>query len=75
MDKYWEILSDNLGKETLFNVSEEFFIIDSKSLGSVKTKLYGYSVQKTGIYENDNLTPEGIHGMDGRLWLLCICGS
>ena len=39
-----------------FNVEQEFFIIDSDNLQDVKTKLYGYSVQDTGIYEDENLT-------------------
>ena len=49
-----------------FDVEKEFFLIDSDNLSQTRTKLYGYSIQRTGIYENDNLTPEAIAGLDGR---------
>ncbi|MBD3878243.1 MAG: hypothetical protein SR1Q5_00960 [Quinella sp. 1Q5] len=49
-----------------FDVEKEFFLIDSDSLSQVRPKLYGYSVQRTGIYEDDNLTPEAIADLDGR---------
>lgn len=49
-----------------FDVEKEFFLIDSDNLANVKTKLYGYSIQCTGIYEDDDLTAEAIAGLDGR---------
>ncbi|MBQ4494753.1 MAG: hypothetical protein II968_03195 [Selenomonadaceae bacterium] len=49
-----------------FDVEKEFFLIDSDNLLQVRSKLYGYSIQRNGIYEDDNLTPEAIAGLDGR---------
>ena len=49
-----------------FDVEKEFFLIDSDNLSQVRSKLYGYSIQRTGIYKDDNLTPEAIAGLDGR---------
>ena len=49
-----------------FDVEEEFFLIDSDNLSEVHTRLYGYSIQADGIYEDDNLTPEAVKGLDGR---------
>ena len=49
-----------------FDVEKEFFLIDSYNLFEVQTKLYGYSIQRTGIYQDDNLTPEAVAGLDGR---------
>jgi len=49
-----------------FDVEKEFFLIDSDNLSQVRQKFYGYSIQRTGIYEDDNLTPEAIAGLDGR---------
>ena len=49
-----------------FDVEKEFFLIDSDNLWQVRPKLYGYSIQRTGIYEDDNLTAEAIAGLDGR---------
>ncbi len=49
-----------------FDVEKEFFLITSDNLSDVQTKLYGYSIQRTGIYEDDNLTPKAIAGLDGR---------
>ena len=49
-----------------FDVEKEFFLIDSNNLSQVRPKLYGYSIQATGIYEDDNLTPEAIANLDGR---------
>ncbi|MBR6712324.1 MAG: hypothetical protein IKI76_04925 [Selenomonadaceae bacterium] len=39
-----------------FDVEKEFFLIDSDNLLQVRPKLYGYSIQRTGIYEDDDLT-------------------
>ena len=49
-----------------FDVEKEFFLITSDNLASVQTKFYGYSIQRTGIYEEDNLTPEAVANLDGR---------
>ncbi len=49
-----------------FDVEKEFFLITSDNLSQVRPKLYGYSIQQSGIYEDDNLTPEAIAGLDGR---------
>lgn len=49
-----------------FNPNDAFFFIDSYNLERVRTRLYGFSVQLSGIYDNENLTNEGINGIDGR---------
>lgn len=49
-----------------FDVEKEFFLIDSENLAAVQTKLYGYSIQATGIYEDDNLTEDAAKNLDGR---------
>ncbi|MBR2775419.1 MAG: hypothetical protein IKD73_10590 [Selenomonadaceae bacterium] len=49
-----------------FDVEKEFFLITSDNLLQVRPKLYGYSIQQSGIYEDDNLTAEAIDGLDGR---------
>ena len=49
-----------------FDVEKEFFLIDSDNLAEVKTKFYGYSIQATGIYEQDNLTEDAAKNLDGR---------
>ena len=49
-----------------FDVEKEFFLIDSNNLAEVKTRLYGYSIQATGIYEEDNLTEDAAANLDGR---------
>lgn len=49
-----------------FDVEKEFFLIDSDNLPEVKTRFYGYSIQATGIYEQDNLTEGAVAGLDGR---------
>ncbi len=49
-----------------FDVEKEFFLIDSNNLSEVKTKFYGYSIQATGIYEQDNLTEDAVKNLDGR---------
>lgn len=58
----------NLEKNSVnyFDVEKEFFLIDSENLTEVKTKFYGYSIQRTGIYDEDNLTEEAVKGLDGR---------
>lgn len=47
------------------HISEEFFVIDSKTLESVKTQLYGFIVQKDGIYENENIKSINVDNFDG----------
>ncbi len=49
-----------------FDVAKEFFLIDSDNLPAIQTRFYGYSVQASGIYEEDNLTPEAAKNLDGR---------
>ena len=49
-----------------FDVAKEFFLIDSDNLHTTKTRLYGYSIQATGIYEDDNLTEDAAKNFDGR---------
>ena len=49
-----------------FDVEKEFFLIDSNNLAEVKTRFYGYSIQATGIYEQDNLTEDAVKNLDGR---------
>ena len=49
-----------------FDVDKEFFLIDSDNLAAVQTKFYGYSIQATGIYEDDNLTENAARNLDGR---------
>ena len=48
-----------------FDVEKEFFLIDSDNLQAAETKLYGYSFQESGIYENDNLTEAAVSGLNG----------
>ena len=49
----------------IFCPQEEFLLLDSESLDKVSTRLYGYSVQENGIYENENLTAEAVEHFDG----------
>ena len=49
-----------------FDVEKEFFLIDSENLSNVRPHFYGYSIQRDGIYEEENLTPEAISNLDGR---------
>lgn len=49
-----------------FDVEKEFFLIDSDNLDTIKTRLYGYSIQATGIYKDDNLTEDAVKNFDGR---------
>ena len=55
-----------------FDVEREFFLIDANNLSNVQSQFYGYSIQADGIYENDNLTPEAVDGLDGRGCYVCI---
>ncbi len=54
------------GSTNFFDVEKEFFLIDSNNLAEVKTRFYGYSIQATGIYEEDNLTEAAAKNLDGR---------
>lgn len=49
-----------------FDVEKEFFLITSDNLSEVMTRLYGYAIQATGIYEDDNLTETATANLDGR---------
>lgn len=62
-----ETLSSYFDTENMnyFDVEKEFFLIDSEHLQGVETRLYGYSIQNSGIYENDNLTESAVSGMNG----------
>ncbi|MBQ3444240.1 MAG: hypothetical protein IJG33_13455 [Selenomonadaceae bacterium] len=63
MGKIAELEKDSIN---YFDIEKEFFLIDSDNLSQVHTKLYGYSIQQSGIYEDDNLTVKAIAGLDGR---------
>ncbi len=54
------------GSRNFFDVEKEFFLIDSNNLAEVETRLYGYSIQAAGIYEQDNLTEDAVKNLDGR---------
>lgn len=45
---------DNDMQMNLFDVNDEYFVIDSEKLDSVHTHIYGYIVQTNGIVENEN---------------------
>ncbi len=51
--------------KNFFDIEKEFFIIDSEHLEDVQTRFYGFSVQSTGIFENENLTEAAVLGLDG----------
>jgi hypothetical protein len=51
--------------QNFFDVKDEFFIIDSKYLENTKTKLYGYSVQEDGIFEEENRTDKAMSNLNG----------
>ena len=55
-----------MSERNFFDIEREFFLIDSEHLDEVETRFYGYSIQRSGIYEEDNLTDEVIEGLDGR---------
>ncbi len=48
-----------------FDPEKAFFLIDSEHLDEVETHFYGYSVQSSGIYEEENLTAEAADALDG----------
>ena len=70
LDKRKEFLNQLAALErdsvNYFDVEKEFFLIDSENLFQIRPRLYGYSIQASGIYENDNLTAEAAAGLDGR---------
>ncbi len=55
-----------------FSPQDHFFIIDSQDLASVKTSIYGFSVQDSGIYDRHNFTDEVINGLDGNGVYVCV---
>ncbi|MCC8064773.1 MAG: hypothetical protein LIO70_06805 [Clostridiales bacterium] len=55
---------DSKGRD-FFDPEKEFFLIDSEHLDVVKSHFYGFSVQSSGIYEQDNLTPAAADALDG----------
>lgn len=54
------------GSINYFDVEREFFLIDSDNLRQVRPRMYGYSIQAGGIYEDDNLTADAVANLDGR---------
>lgn len=45
---------------------QNFFIIDSNNLNNIKSKLYGFSVQREGIYDRNNLKNFKLDSMNGQ---------
>ena len=45
---------------------KEFFVIDSDNFANAVTKLYGYSIQNSGVYENSNFTSDVVRSLDGN---------
>ena len=58
-------IDDNMDHHNYFNINDEFFLFDSKNLTDIHSRLYGFSVQDSGIYENENLTREATTQMNG----------
>ncbi|MCD7886635.1 MAG: hypothetical protein LUG44_03305 [Clostridiales bacterium] len=48
-----------------FDPEKEFFLIDSEHLDEVESHFYGFSVQASGIYEQENLTQTAVDNLDG----------
>lgn len=48
-----------------FDTEKEFFLIDSEHLDEVESHFYGFSVQASGIYEQENLTQTAVDNLDG----------
>ncbi|MCH5249301.1 MAG: hypothetical protein J1E98_05195 [Lachnospiraceae bacterium] len=61
------LLSEYIDGEhkNFFNVEKEFFLIDNNNLTDIHSRLYGFSVQDSGIYENENLTQGAVAQMEG----------
>ena len=55
-----------------FEMSEQFFVISSDRLNEVRTNMYGFSVQKEGIVDYYNFTPELLRGLDGNGVYVCV---
>ena len=37
------------------NIRDEFFVIDSRNLDAVtESRMYGFAIDETGVFENDN---------------------
>ena len=49
-----------------FSPQDSFFIIDSENLTTVQTKLYGFSVQDNGIYDEANRPKDMLSKLNGR---------
>ena len=49
-----------------FNAKDEFFVIDSDNLNNITSRFYGYSIQKTGIFDAGSLNEEQVAGLDGH---------
>lgn len=65
LDKEVTGFSEYMNGHNFFDVEREFFIIDSEKLNDVKTHLYGYMVQDTGIYEEKNITDYAVRRQEG----------
>ncbi len=65
LEKDKKSISLDGGRGKCFDVEKEFFLITSDNLQEIETRFYGYSVQESGIYENDNLTEEAAAGLNG----------
>ncbi len=48
-----------------FDIEKEFFVIDSDNLDKISTRFYGFSVQETGIYEEESITEDALAQLDG----------
>ena len=61
------ILLEHIDKDqrNFFNADEEFFLLDNDNLTDIRSRLYGWTVQSSGIYENENLTQEAAAQLDG----------
>ena len=58
-----------------FEISEQFFVISSDHLNEVGTNIYGFSVQKEGLVDCGNFTPELLKGIEGNGVYVCVENS
>lgn len=57
---------ENYNDNNFLSLKNNFFVIDSENLSSVKTKLYGFSIQDSGIYNEQNRTEQAMHNLNGN---------
>jgi len=50
----------------LFHPKEEFFLIDSDNLDETNSRLYGYYISTTGVYDNSNYDEDSFKNCQGR---------